>query len=57
MLTNIEFEKLLHDIKTVAKVLNFIKIEQDHDKRQTFISLLINEMDRLYKDILEMKEN
>ena len=56
MLNPIESSKLLHDIKRAAQVLKFIQNETDHAKRQLFIGLMIDEMDRLAGDIEELKE-
>ena len=56
MLTKFEFEKLAHDIKRAAKVISFIHDEEDHDKRQTLLGLLVDEMDRIYADLDELKE-
>lgn len=56
MLTKLEVEKLMHDVKRAGKVLQFVRDEIDHEKRQTLIGLLIDEMDRLSGDILELKE-
>jgi hypothetical protein len=56
MLTPYEHGKLLHDIKRMASVLKIIAAETDHDKRQTLITLLSDEADRLASDIGEMKE-
>ena len=57
MLTIPEGDKLLHDVKRAAKVLSFIREEVDHEKRQTLIGLMIDEMDRLGNDILEIMQN
>ena len=56
MLTTLETNKLMHNIKRASKVLKFIHSEEDHDKRQTLISLLVDELDRMSEDILELKE-
>ena len=56
MLNKQETEKLLHDLKRAAKVLKFVQDEKDHDKRQTLIGLMIDELDRLALDVEEMKE-
>jgi hypothetical protein len=56
MLSKNETDKLLHDLKRAAKVLKFVQDEKDHDKRQTLIGLLIDELDRLALDVEEMKE-
>ena len=56
MLTSNEYNKLLHDIKRAAQVLKFVQDESDHSKRQLFISLMIDEMNRLAGDIEELKE-
>ena len=56
MLNKQETEKLLHDLKRAAKVLKFVQDEKDHDKRQTLIGLMSDELDRLALDVEEMKE-
>jgi hypothetical protein len=56
MLTKVEYEKILHDIKRAAKVLTFVRDEKDHEKRQTLIGLMIDELDRLAEDVEECKE-
>jgi len=56
MLNNREYNKMLHDVKRAAKVLTFIRDEVDHEKRQTLIGLMIDEMDRLGDDLEELKE-
>lgn len=56
MLSQHEYERLLHDLKRAAKVLTFVRDEVDHDKRQTLIGLLIDELDRLGEDVEELKE-
>lgn len=56
MLNNFEHDKLLHNLKRAAKVIKFIHDEEDHDKRQTFISLLADELDDMAKDLENFKE-
>lgn len=56
MLSRNEKEKLMHDLKRAAKVLKFVQDEKDHEKRQTLIGLMIDELDRLALDVEEMKE-
>lgn len=55
-LSKSEFEKLMHDLKRMAKVLGIIEKETDHDKRQTLIGLLRDEAERLAEDVMDMKE-
>ena len=55
MLSRIEHDKILHDLKRAAKVLGMVRDEKDHDKRQTLIGLMIDEMDRLAQDVEELK--
>ena len=56
MITNTEYEKLAHNLKRAAKVVKFIHDEENHDKRQTLLSLLVDEMDRMGTDLFELKE-
>jgi len=56
MLSANEFEKLMHDVKRMAKVIKIVMDEKDHDKRQTLLGLLADEGDRLAEDIADMKE-
>lgn len=55
-LSKSEFEKLMHDLKRMAKVLKIVETETDHDKRQTLIGLLRDEAERLAEDVMDMKE-
>lgn len=56
MLSVHEFDKLMHDIKRMAKVIKIVMEEKDHDNRQTLLGLLADEGDRLAQDIADMKE-
>ena len=56
-LTNSEYAKLEHNLKRAAKVIKFIYSEEDHDKRQTLLSLLGDELDRMGEDLTEIKQN
>lgn len=56
MLNTQETEKLLHNLKRMAKALKILEKEPDHDNRQTLISLLIDESDRMANDISELKD-
>lgn len=56
MLSTSEYDRLIHDLKRAATVLKFVREESDHDKRQTFIGLLVDELDRLGKDLEDAKE-
>jgi hypothetical protein len=57
MLSKLEIEKLLHNLKRMAKALKILEKESDHENRQTLISLLIDEADRMAGDIEEMRES
>lgn len=56
MLSPSEYEKLLHDIKRMAKVIKIVIEEPDAEARKYLGSLLCDEADRLAKDVDEMKE-
>lgn len=56
MINSEEFNILQHDIKRSAKLVKIITDEDDHDKRETLLSLLNDELDRLSVDITNMSE-
>lgn len=56
MLSQDQTNRLMHDLKRMAKALKILEKESDHENRQTLIGLLIDEADRLAEDIAEMKE-
>lgn len=56
MLSKYEYEKLLHDMKRASKVLSLIATEPDKEKRGLLLSLISDELDRMYADLAELKE-
>jgi len=55
MINKFEFEKLLHDLKRAGKALSLICEETNVEKRTLIADLVKDELDRLYRDIEEMK--
>ena len=53
-LNNYDREKLLHDIKRIAKGVKIIADEKIEERRNFIASLIQDEVDRLYQDIEEM---
>ena len=55
-ITDKEFERLLHDLKRIAQVIEIIVNEENMGKRKLVGDLLKNEFDRLVEDIEEVRE-
>ena len=55
MITKQDFEKLMHDIKRIARTLPFLKDLIDKSKRDRMVDLLQDELDRLVLDLEEIK--
>jgi len=51
-----QFEKLLHDLRRIEKVIEIISDEENKEKRKLIADLLRQEFDRLFRDISEEKE-
>ena len=56
MITPQELNMLRHDLKRASQVLKIILVETDDNKRQTLLSVLADEFDRLSNDVTEMSE-
>jgi len=56
-ITDKEFERLLHDLKRIEKVIEIIVNEKSDDKRKLIGDLLRNEFDRLFEDIDEVRKD
>jgi len=54
-ITDKEFERLLHDLKRIEKVIEIIVDEKNDDKRKVIGDLLRNEFDRLFEDIGDVR--
>lgn len=54
-ITDKEFERLLHDLKRIEKVIEIIVDEKNDDKRKLIGELLRNEFDRLFEDVEEVR--
>jgi hypothetical protein len=57
MLNKYDFEKLMHDLKRIAKCIPILRDEKEEERRKLISQLLIEECDRLANDLNEMKEN
>lgn len=57
MLNPKEIEKLLHDLKRAMKVVSLVRDEDKKKKRHLIADLLVDELDRLYADLEELKES
>lgn len=57
MLNSKEIEKLLHDLKRAGKVVKLIRDEEKENKRHLIADLLVDELDRLYEDLEELRES
>jgi len=55
MLTNKEFNKLIHDIKRCSTQISLAKEIKEKKIRDKMFDLLTEELDRLYGDLEEMK--
>jgi hypothetical protein len=55
MLNKYDYEKLLHDIKRISRCVKLIREEENKDKKNTVLELLLNELDRLHSDLEEIK--
>ena len=51
-----DVQKLLHDLKRMAKGFKILRDEDKQDRRSYICDLLQDELDRLYLDINEMSE-
>jgi hypothetical protein len=51
-----QFDRLIHDLRRIEKVIEIIADESNEQKRKTIADLLRQEFDRLFSDILEEKE-
>jgi hypothetical protein len=51
-----QFEKLIHDLRRIEKVIEIISDEDVKEKRKIIAELLRQEFDRLFTDISEEKE-
>lgn len=56
MLNKYDFEKLLDDIKLISKNVKIIRDENDETKRKFACGLYEDLINRLYRDIKEMKD-
>lgn len=56
MLAPSEYERLLHDLKRMAKVIKIFIKEENKDDRDVIGSLLSDEADRLAGDIEDLRE-
>ncbi len=56
MLTKDEVNRLLHDLKRASKAVRLIKDEKDEEKKNLIADLIIDELDRLYEDMIELTE-
>jgi len=56
MLNNQELARLLHDLKRASKALKLIAVEPSKEKRDLLLSLISDELDRLYEDLEDLKE-
>jgi len=56
MLTKNELYQLLHDLKRAGKAVKLIKDEKDEEKRTLIANLIIDELDRLYEDLIKVTE-
>lgn len=54
-ITDREFERLLHDLKRIEKVIEIIVSEKNDEKRRLIGDLLRNEFDRLFEDVEEVR--
>ena len=54
-INNKEFEKLLHDLKRIEKVIEIIVDEKNENKRKLIGELLRNEFDQLFEHIEEAR--
>lgn len=57
MISQKELERLLDDIKLVAKSVKVMGQENDQVKRQCALGLVTDLVDRLYNDINELRES
>jgi len=57
MINKVEFEKLQHDLKRASKVLRLISVEPDKEKRELLLSLISDELDRMYADLEDLVED
>ncbi len=55
MLTNKEFNKLIHDLKRCSTQIGLAKQIKQKKIRDKMFDLLTEEMDRLYQDLDDMK--
>lgn len=55
-LSNYDKQKLLHDMKRIAKGLKLVRDEKIEEKRNYILDLIADEFDRLHQDIEEMVE-
>ena len=55
MLTNKEFNKLIHDLKRCSTQIGLAKQIQQKKIRDQMLDLLAEEMDRLHQDLEDMK--
>jgi hypothetical protein len=54
-INDVEFSRLLHDLKRIEKVIEIIGDEDNKERRKVVVDLLRNEFDRLYEDIQEAR--
>ena len=55
MITRTEFNRLLHDLKRIEKVIEIIVEEKNDEKRKVIGDLLRIEFDRLFEDINDVQ--
>jgi len=55
MLTNKEFNKLIHDIKRCSTQISLVKEIKQKKIRDKMLDLLTEELDRLHEDLADMK--
>jgi len=54
-ITRTEFNRLLHDLKRIEKVIEIIVEEKNDEKRKVIGDLLRIEFDRLFEDINDVQ--
>ncbi len=55
-LSQYDSQKIDHDLKRIAKGMRLVKEEDNKEKRNFILELVMDEYDRLHQDIIEMTE-